>query len=112
MKRVVRERRADVEIGDVVLIADLAEELLDAARIVLGPARIVLEMTRRVEIDAIALSAVFEQRILAAERSARELDRRTGILRATLRVDGERAAQRIQPERGNRSGNQLHGGDR
>ena len=67
LQRVVRDRRANVEIGDVVLIADFAEELLDAAWIVVGPARIALEMPGRVVVDAVALSAVFEQRILAAE---------------------------------------------
>ena len=82
LQHVVRERRADVEIGDVVLIADLAEELLDATRIVLGPARVVLEMPGRVVVDALALAAVFEQRVLAAERSAVKLDRRARILRA------------------------------
>ena len=92
MQLVVRKRRADIEIRAIVLVPDLSEELLDAARVVLGPAGVVDEMTGRVIVDAIVFPSVFEHGILAAKRTGRNFDRRTRILRAALRIDRERAA--------------------
>jgi hypothetical protein len=112
LQLVVGQRESDVDIGLLVLVADLAEELLDAARIVIGPAVVVVEVPGREPVEPIRSAPYLELGRIGSERSAGRLDRRSRILRAAFRVDRERAAERIETERGHRARKQLHARDR
>jgi hypothetical protein len=92
-------------------LPDLAEELLDAAPVVLCPAVFVGEIGSDVVIDAIAHSPVFDLRASAAELASAHLQGATRVLGAALGEDRQRATERVQAERGNRTRDGLHAGN-
>ena len=109
---VVGGREADVDVVALGLVADLAEELRDPARVVLGPAVVLGDVAGDVVVPGARHASLLDLQGEAAERPARELDRATGKLAPALRVDREGAAQRVEPEQRVRAGDELDAGDR
>src|SRR6185369_14101087 len=108
---VARERHAQIRIRLLGLPSHLAEELLHAARVVLGPAVVVEPVAGDEVVPALVLAAELALERLASERAAISLQRTARILAAALGVDGERAAKRIEAEGGCCTRQELHAGD-
>ena len=109
---VVGRRQADVQIVAFGLVADLPEELRHAAGIVRSPAPILGEVGGDVVVPGAGLAAVLYLQRASAERSARQLDGAPGVLAPTLRVDGQRTAQRVEPEERVGTGDELQARNR
>ncbi len=109
---VVGRRQRQVQVGGLGLVAELAEQLFHAARVVLCPAVLLRDVAGDEPVPVAGRSVMLELHRLATERSARELDGGAGIFAAALGVDRERATQRVQAEDRIRARNELDAGDR
>ena len=111
LEPVVREGQADVEVVRIVLVTDLAEELAQASRIVLGPAVVVLDMAGRIGVELAASATQLDRCLVRAERTACDVHRRPRVLRAALGVDRKRPAQGVEAVGRHRPRQQLDARD-
>ena len=108
------ERQVDV--GAVVLPAELGKELPDMAGVVLRPAIVGGVVAGGEPVPRTVLAAGLEAQRATPERAARQRDRASRpvrvFARAALAVEGDGAAQRVQPEGRVGARNELNAGDR
>ena len=108
---VVRCSEAQFEVGAPLPVAQLAEQLLDPARVVFGPPLVFGNIARDEVVPWSGHAAMFHLQGLAPEGTAGQLGGAPCVVAAALGGDGQCAAQGVEAEQRVGAGNQRDAGD-